>query len=294
MNPNLKNFYVTKQNGERQAFDYGKLESSLRKTGTGEDTIAEVMSELEKQAFDGISTTEIYKKAYQILRKKHKPAAIRYSLKKAVGMLGPTGFPFEKFVAEIFKAQSYETLTDQIVKGSCVEHEIDIVAWKASELIMVEAKFHTDFNLKSDLKIVLYVKARYDDIFGNKYTFSGQDRQLKEGWLITNTKFSSTAIQYGQCQKNFKLIGWNYPFNNNLHNLIEKNELVPVTALTTITTAEKNLFLAQGIVLSKNLLDERLLKGFNFDDKKIKSIKAEVDEICEYCRVQFANQNKTR
>ncbi len=287
MNPNLKNFYVTKENGERQAFDYGKLESSLRKTGTDEGVIAEVMTELEKQAFDGISTKEIYKRAYQILRKKHKPAAIRYSLKKAVGMLGPTGFPFEKFVAEIFKAQGYETLTDQIVKGKCVEHEIDVVAWKVNELIMVEAKFHTDFNLKSDLKIVLYVKARYDDIFGNNYTFSGQSRHLKEGWLITNTKFSSTAIQYGQCQKNFRLIGWNYPFNNNLHNLIEKNNLVPVTALTTITTAEKNLFLSRGIVLSKNLLDEELLREFNFDDKKIKSIQTEVNEICEHCRTQY-------
>ncbi len=284
MNPNLKNFYVTKANGERQAFDYGKLESSLRKTGTDEDVIAEVMAELEKYAFDGISTAEIYKKAYQILRKKHKPAAIRYSLKKAVATLGPTGFPFEKFVAEIFKAQGYETLTDQIVKGKCVEHEIDVVAWKGSELVMVEAKFHTDFNLKSDLKIVLYVKARYDDIFSQKYVFGGEVRQLKEGWLITNTKFSSTAIQYGQCQPNFKLVGWNYPFNNNLHYLIEQNELVPVTALTTITTAEKNLFLSKGIVLSKDLLNENLLKSLNFDDKKIKSIQTEVNEICEHCR----------
>ena len=84
-------------------------------------------------------------------------------------MLGPTGFPFEQFVAEIFKAEAYSTITDQIVQGKCVEHEIDVVAWKEKELIMVEAKFHTDFNLKSDLKIVLYVKARYDDIFGQEY-----------------------------------------------------------------------------------------------------------------------------
>ena len=180
MNPNLKNFYVTKQNGERQAFDYGKLESSLRKTGTGEDFIAEVMIELEKQAFDGISTTEIYKRAYQILRKKHKPAAIRYSLKKAVGMLGPTGFPFEKFVAEIFKSQGYETLTDQIVAGKCVEHEIDVVAWKNSELIMVEAKFHNEFGIKSDLKVALYVKARWEDLANQKFKriFTGDNNAV--------------------------------------------------------------------------------------------------------------------
>jgi hypothetical protein len=293
MNYALKNFYVTKLNGEKQFFDYGKLESSLRKTGTSEESITEVMNELENYAFDGISTTEIYERAYEILRKKHRPSAIRYSLKKAVATLGPTGFPFEKFVAEIFKAQGYETLTDQIVKGKCVEHEIDVAAWKGSELIMVEAKFHTDFNLKSDLKIVLYVKARYDDIFGNKYMFGRKERMLSEGWVLTNTNFSTTAIQYGSCQKNFKLVGWNYPFNDNLHHLIEKNELIPLTALTTITVAEKNLLLSRGIVLSKNLLDEKLLKSLNFDDKKIKSVQTEVNDICEHCRNQFANQNKT-
>jgi Restriction endonuclease/ATP cone domain len=275
----MPNFSVIKQNGERQAFDPGKLEASLRKIGTNESLIQEVIDEVRKKAFDGISTSQIYRDAYSILRRKHKPAAIRYSMKKAVAMLGPTGFPFEKFVAEIFKAQGYETLTDQIVKGKCVEHEIDIVAWKGEELIMVEAKFHTDFNLKSDLKIVLYVKARYDDIFGNSYTFGGKVRKLTEGWIITNTKFSATAIQYGACQPSLKFVGWNYPYNNNLHHMIDRYELIPLTALTTINQMEKGMFLSKGIVLSKSLLDVNLLKEFNFDDRKIKSIQDEVNEL---------------
>lgn len=285
----MKSFYVIKQNGERELFDNKKLENSLRKIGTSEEIIKNTVSEVVSKAFDGITTSEIYRMAYSILRKKHKPAAIRYSLKKAVAMLGPTGFPFEKFVAEIFKAQGYETLTDQIVQGKCVPHEIDIVAWKNEELIMVEAKFHTDFNLKSDLKIVLYVKARYDDIFGNKYNFGKVERKLTEGWVITNTKFSATAIQYGQCQPGLKFVGWNYPYNNNLHHMIERYELIPVTALTTINQMEKGIFLSKGIVLSKNLLDINLLKEMNFDDRKIKSIQDEVNALCEHCRVQYKN-----
>lgn len=283
----MPNFNVTKTNGEKELFDYKKLENSLRKIGTDEDLIKEVVFEVGKKMFDGITTHEIYKNAYSILRKKQKPIAIRYSLKKAVAMLGPTGFPFEKFVAEIFKANGYETEVDRIVKGKCVDHEIDAVAWKEGELIMAEAKFHTDFNLKSDLKIVLYVKARYDDIFGQKYMFGGKERELTEGWIITNTKFSSTAIQYGQCQPQLKFIGWNYPYNNNLHNMIEKNELIPITALTSITTFEKNMFLSRGVVLSKDLLNVELLKNLNFDDKKIKAIQTEVDALCKHCRVQF-------
>lgn len=283
-------FYVIKKNGEKEFFDYGKLESSLRRAGADEEIIPEIVSEIKDYAHEGITTHEIYNKAYSILHKKHRPSAIRYSLKKAVSMLGPTGFPFEKFVAEIFKAQGYETTVDNIVKGKCVEHEIDVVAWKNDELVMVEAKFHEDFNLKSDLKIVLYVKARYDDVFGQKYTFGGKERKLTEGWVITNTKFSLTAIQYDQCQPLLKLVGWNYPYNNNLHNMIERYELIPVTALSTINLTEKNMFLSQGIVLSKALLDTKILKDMNFDDKKIREIQSEVNDLCTHCRSQFRNK----
>ncbi len=285
----MNEFYVIKANGEKELFDYKKLESSLKKINTPDDLIAQVVAEISNDAKNKeiVTTHDIYRQVFSILRKKHKPVAVRYSLKKAVAMLGPTGFPFEKFVAEIFKAQGYETVTDQLIKGKCVEHEIDVVAWKKEEMIMVEAKFHTDFNLKSDLKIVLYVKARYDDIFGQEYAVGGTARKLTEGWIITNTKFSSTAIQYGQCQPLLKFVGWNYPYDNNLHDLIEKYELIPLTALTSITTSEKNLFLSRGIILSKSLLDDDMMKGYSFDENKIKSIKDEVNGLCEHCRNRF-------
>ncbi len=283
----MPDFYVTKLNGERELFDHGKFESSLRRTGVDEKIIADIVHEIKDNVFDGITTSEIYRKAYDILRRKHRPAAIRYSLKQAVATLGPTGFPFEKFIAEIFKAEGYETLTDQIVKGKCVEHEIDVVAWKNDRLIMAEAKFHTDFNMKSDLKIALYVKARYDDIFLKKYGFGGQERELSEGWLITNTKFSLTAVEYAECQVGYRLLGWNYPYDNDLHHLIEKYGLIPLTALTTISNLEKNEFLSKGIVLSKSLLDEKLLKDMNFNDEKIQEIKAEVADLTAHIEAHY-------
>lgn len=283
----MPEIYIIKSTGDKEIFDYKKLENSLRKIGTDSELIKEIISEVSADLHDGMTTKEIYTKAYSILRKKRRPVALRYSLKKAVAQLGPTGFPFEKFIAEIFKANGYSAETNRLVKGKCVEHEIDIIAWKENELIMTEAKFHTDFNLKSDLKIALYVKARYDDIFGQKYTFGGKERQLTEGWIVTNTKFSQMAIQYGQCQPQLKFVGWNYPYNNNLHNMIEKHELIPLTALTTINQAEKNMLLAKGIVLSKSLLDESLLRDLNFDDNKIKSVQLEINDLCEHCKSQF-------
>ena len=75
----------------------------------------------------------------------------------------------EKYIAKIFQAWGYETLTDQTILGNCVSHEIDIIAWNNEKLIMVEAKFHNELGTKSDVKIALYIKARFEDLSINLY-----------------------------------------------------------------------------------------------------------------------------
>jgi hypothetical protein len=167
--------------------------------------------------------------------------------------LGPDGFPFERFVARIFKMWGYQTVTDQVVMGKCVEHEVDVVAWKDQSLAMVEAKYHNEFGLKSDLKVSLYVKARYDDIAPNDFDYGGVKRKLSEKWLITNTKFTDKAIQYGECN-GLKLLGWNYPAQGNLHQLIFENSLHPIACLTSLTRDQKRELSAQNIIVCLDLV----------------------------------------
>lgn len=213
---------IIKANGAREAFEPAKLRASLMRAGADEDGIAAVMSHLTNELKDGMTTRDIYQHAFKILEDWKKPVAQKYSLRRALMEIGPTGFPFEQLVAEILKGKGFETLTDQTVLGGCVPHEVDVVAWNDKKLIMVEAKFHNELGTKSDLKVALYVKARIDDLKGNTFNYGGKDRKLDEGWLITNTKFSSTAIHYGVCQ-NLTMIGWNYPEKGNLEDLIEEN-----------------------------------------------------------------------
>jgi hypothetical protein len=278
----MPEFYVIKANGEKELFDYKKLEYSLKKLGATEEVIKNIILEVGGQLHDGITTREIYQEAFSILKRKQKSVAVRYSLRKAVGMLGPTGFPFEQFVSEILRSQGYETVTNKIVTGRCAEHEVDIVAWKENELVMLEAKFHAHMEMKSDLKVALYVKARFDDLIGLEFDFGGKKRKVTDGWLITNTKFSHTAISYSECQR-LHLIGWNYPYSNTLHNMIEKSELIPITALTTITTSEKNMLLAKGYVISKKLTEVGLLEKLGFNEKKAKVIREEILSACANC-----------
>lgn len=217
-----KQIFVVKASGQRELFNEEKLRSSMLRSGATDEAVEDVLIRIEPELRDGMTTTDIYKHAFNVLHEWKEPVAMRYALRRAVMELGPTGFPFEKFIAEYFKDKGFETLTDQEVLGACVPHEVDVVAWNDKKLIMAEAKFHNELGIKSDLKVVLYVKARFDDLKESVFNFGGQDRKLTEGWLITNTKFSSTAIHYGECQK-LTMIGWNYPEHGNLQDMIESS-----------------------------------------------------------------------
>jgi hypothetical protein len=274
--------YIIKSDGVRELFDREKLLRSLRKIGTDQNTAEMIVTKIETGLAEGSTTKEIYRRAFTLLKKHQRPVALRYSLKRAIAELGPSGFPFEDYVAEIFKAQGFTAVTDQIAMGTCVPHEIDVVAYNDKELVAVEAKFHTDFGTRSDLKVALYIKARFEDLQNGIFKYGGKERKMTKGMLITNTKFSSTAIQYGECA-HLNMVGWNYPHNGNLHQLIEKLNLVPLTVLTTLSQTEKKMFLANDIVLSKQLGDFGLLKSYGFDDAKAQTVVKEVYDLCKEC-----------
>src|SRR3989344_7589337 len=120
---------IIKGSGEREPWNVGKLIVSLERAGADKEVAEMIGKRIESQIKDGDTTLSIYKKAHKWLHKIKKPAAIRYSIRKAVAELGPTGYPFEDFLAEILKAKGFKTLTRQAVMGECVAHEVDVVAW---------------------------------------------------------------------------------------------------------------------------------------------------------------------
>jgi hypothetical protein len=243
--------YILKATGEREAFDSQKLFDSLTRSSASGPVAEKIVSHIESELKDGMSTKEIYKHAFELLDREEKPAAARYSLRRAIMDMGPTGFPFEQLVAEIFRARGFETTTEFIARGECAEHEIDITAWNENKLVFVEAKFHNELGLKSDLKVVLYIKARWDDLLSMKFEGFGENkRSFDEGWLVTNTKFSQAAIDYALCRK-MRLIGWNYPSKDNLQDLIIDAGLHPITCLNSLSHKEKQTLMGLGLILCK-------------------------------------------
>lgn len=281
MSPDLSStqIIIEKANGKHEAFDPIKLQSSLIRSGASLNDAEEVISHILPELYNGMSTSEIYSHAFSLLRASERPVARRYSLRRAVMDLGPSGFPFEDFVAEVLKSKGFDTVTRQTVLGGCVPHEVDVVAWNQKKLIMCEAKFHNQLGIKSDVKIALYVKARFDDLKENVFNYGGKDRAMNEGWLITNTKFSSTAIHYGEC-KNLIMVGWNYPEKGNLQDMIEEANLHPLTCLTSLSDTHKKILLSNRIVLCtqiKNTPD--LLKQINLSDDIIEIVLEEINNL---------------
>jgi hypothetical protein len=271
---------ITKADGTRELFEESKLIESLKNAGGSEEIIEQILSKIESEMKDGMATSEIYGHAFALLRKHSMPMAIKYSLRRALSELGPDGFPFEKYVAKVFQAWGYETITDQTVLGACVTHEVDVVAWNKEKLMMVEAKFHNELGIKSDVKIALYMKARFDDLRGNMFNYGGVVRKLDEGWIITNTKFTEQAIRYGECS-GVKMIGWNYPAKGNLQDIIEEYRLHPFTCLVSLSNPHKKALLSRGVVLCTDIFNNKnLLKEIGMGEVEEKAVIAEIQEVC--------------
>ena len=275
----MQKILIRKAGGDLEPFDPGKLIQSLQKAGAKEPDILKIVAEVEGKIREGMTTQDIYKYAFALLRKLARPVAARYSLKRAVMDLGPSGCPFEDFVAEIFRAKGYTAKTRQQVKGACVTHEVDLFAENKDRLIIGEAKFHNQLGTKSDLKVALYVGARIEDI--RKKTAATGDRRTVEGWLITNTKFTRSAVDYANCV-NLNLISWSYPRYGNLHDLIQETQVHPLTALTSLTRLEKNTLMEKGVVLCRSIEDNRRqLELLGIPPKRIATILAEGGEVCQ-------------
>jgi Holliday junction resolvase-like predicted endonuclease len=274
-----KNFLVRKQSGEQEPFSEKKLRQSMERSGAPEETIEHVIEEVSKLLFDGITTREIYQKAFSLLRKKKRAAAGRFSLKKAIMELGPTGYPFEQFVGEILKRQGYEVQTGQVIQGRCITHEVDVVASKDHHQYMIECKFYNHQGKVCNVRVPLYIDSRFRDIEAVWEKQESNNGRRFQGWVVTNTRFTTDAIDYGQCA-GLHLVSWDYPRQRSLKEMIEQSGLFPITAITNLTKKQKEQLLEQNIVLCRQLIDNpQALEEMGISRRKTENIIKEAKGI---------------
>lgn len=266
---------ITKMNGEQEPFVESKLDRSLARVGTSKEMRDKIIKNTVEQLHDGITTQEIYEYAFNLLRQEERqPVAARYSVKRAILDLGPSGFPFEQFVANVLKSIGYENVeTGVAAQGNCAPHEVDVMAQHQGRRVAAEVKFHNSLGAKTDLKVALYVKARFDDL-------SGKGNKVDEGWLITNTRFTRNAARFGSCS-GMNLLGWDYPRGRGLEVLIDEAGVHPITALTTLSHDEKRSLLNDNIVLCRQMpYEESDLRKYGIANEKHDTVRSEVKGLC--------------
>jgi Holliday junction resolvase-like predicted endonuclease len=274
-----KETIIVKASGEKEPFSEVKLQRSLERVGVAPAIIDNIVAQIKSELKDGTKTSDIYRRAFSLLRQYQSHTTARYGLKAAIMKLGPSGHPFEKFVGELLKSQGFSVEVSKIIPGFCVTHEIDVIGKKDNRCIMVECKFHNEHGIKSDVKIALCVRARFEDLQKQWQSHPNSAQKFDEAWLVTNTKLTSEAIQYAECV-GMKALGWNYPPKNELEILIERAGLHPLTSLTSLSEYQKRQLIGRGFVLCKELVDDTtILRSLKISDEKIAKIINEINKL---------------
>ena len=274
------NVKIKKASGLIEDFDESKLLNSLIRSGATPEHAQEVVRAVSRQIKPHMSTRKIFRLAHKYLKKYNRASLLRYSLKEALLRLGPSGYPFEKYVGELLRNSGYDVKVGVILEGRCVSHEVDVFAESDKEIIMVECKYRNSSEGSHDVKTALYVHARHEDLraaLKKKYS----DRKLS-GWLVTNTRFTDDAVQFAECS-GLKIVSWRYPRKNSLEKMIEKLRLYPVTVLSNLNKQQIKTLISSNVILMRDLsrMDPPEISSIlSISSRKATSIRHQAEELC--------------
>ncbi len=258
---------VVKASGKKEEFNPKKIKGTCLRAGASRELTEEIIREVTREAYEGISTREILHRTLELLKNKHPGAASRYDLKRSILSLGPTGFPFEKFFAEVLQNYGYKTEVGRIIRGKCVKHEVDIVATKGSKRFMIECKYHNESGINTGIKVALYTYARFLDL----------EEKFDKSWLACNTKLTHDAIRYAHCQ-GIKTTSWKHPGDESLERMVEEKKLYPITILRSIKSYEKGMLMQSNLMLVKDFVDQDVQKLHEKIGLPIKILERVVEE----------------
>jgi hypothetical protein len=271
---------VSKRGGGTENFRVDKFRSSLLRSGADPGTVDIVLDEVLEQVGPRTTTAEIYRLAHARLKRKDDACGMRYTLKRALFRLGPTGYPFEKYIADIFEEYGYRTKVGVTLKGKCVSHEVDVLAVNDSEVIAMECKYHNSRGTTSDIKVALYVHSRALDL--EPILTSSYRGKKFSGRLVTNTRCTADALEYARCA-GLNVLSWRYPEGRGLEAMIENRRLYPVTVIYGMQAGLVQKLIGADILLLRDVvaLDSRTLQSrLGLAPAKVRALKKRAQDLC--------------
>lgn len=274
-----KKVTVVKSSGEEEPFSWQSVYDSARQVGATRDVAVEIADQVSTSSRKKISTADIRRQVDKLLRQVDIKLAMRFSLPEAMRRLGPTGFPFENYVGRIFEKQGFKVKVGADIKGRCVSHEVDFLAWNEQLLYLGECKYHNRRGAKVDLPTALMYAARFDDLERGDFA----QRKIKEGrrvrsMMVTNTEFTREAIKYFDCIGK-SLWGWKYPPRRGIERMIDEEGIYPVTILPSFRSGRLvEIFSEHGLMLAKDVLKADA-KKLGLSPKLLAQMKQEAREL---------------
>ncbi|MFH1065493.1 MAG: restriction endonuclease [Nanoarchaeota archaeon] len=262
---------IRKSNREKVRFDSKKLVNSLIRAGAEAKTADAILKKIKPKLYNGIYTRKIYRMAFRELRKLDSPASSRYESRWAITRLGKNGegFSFEQFVGKLFERMGYKVKTNQVTQGrSGITHEIDVIAEKGSEKLLIECKHHSRQGLWINVQTTLYVYARYLDL---KDSFTNV-------MIVTNSRFSEQSEMYAK-SVGLKLMSWNSPHGASLREIMDMYAVYPITVLHSIDNNTLGRLLVKGIVTVADILSTPVSRLSGMIGRNTASVRKEAEAL---------------
>jgi len=245
--------HVTKADGTKQPFDKQKIINTCLALQATPQQAQSIADKIEARVYEGIPTRKILQMIFRYMKKYRPEIGYQIDLKQALSMLRSRP-DFEIFIGKIFEAMGYEVKTNLILQGKCIEHEIDIVAKKKDETVLIEVKHHANPHTRSGLDVFLQLNSTLEDL-REGYKEGKNDLKFDRAILVCNTKISEHARKYALC-RGLEFICWKFPKEWSLERIIEGYKLYPITFLKEVRREEAYKLADAGIVMINQLLDD--------------------------------------
>ncbi len=244
---------VTKADGTRQLFDKEKIVRTCLRMGATRAVAESIAEEIETRMYDGIETKEILQIIFRQLRKRKPAVKHQIDLRKALSLLNPAP-DFELFVQILLSEHGYEITPNQIIRGRCVEHEVDAIARKNGETYIVEVKHHFNHHTPTSLDVSRISRAVFEDVTEG-YELGLNDLKIDRAMIVCNTKLSEHAKRYAECRGIYH-IGWSSPPTQDLQTMIEEKQLYPITYLRRLNRETRRKLVSNQIILLRQLTEK--------------------------------------
>jgi len=271
--------YVTKADGSKQVFDKQKIFRTCLRLQATQQEAQSVADKIEARARSGVTTKEILQLIFRYMREYRPEVKHITDLREAIALMRPKP-DFEQYVALLLKEQGYNVETNLLIKGKCVEHEVDAVAKKNNECIYVEVKHHFQHHTFTGVGVFLEAWASYVDLLQG-FEAAKNPHRFNKVMVVCNTKISEHARQYATC-KGIVHIGWNFPAGNSLAEMTQKKSLHPITILKSLDKRTEAKLGDAGVITLRQLVETNvaeLAAKANADKQKIKNLADKAKEI---------------